>query len=296
MSEFSPPSLSGDPAGNGQEALTPEAIEPVLADFRSWLEHAATVALPCPPAAPDLQPLDLHTLLAQFVAVRHEVTLQTRASRAQQEQQAATLEQLQHAVDLLEEARTESGQVNQQVVEDAVRPLLKTLVDAYDALARAEREVRRIRDEILACFTDTNALTARAQTDSEAQTPVRPVSSLWARWFRRGTTTATVIDSGQNGGRPVAASSALTERIRALLDSVVTGYTMSVQRIARALETAGLEAIGCVGQEFDPELMEVVAVASDSGRPAGAVIEEVRRGYRWRGRVFRYAQVSVAKP
>ena len=34
---------------------------------------------------------------------------------------------------------------------------------------------------------------------------------------------------------------------------------------------------------------------ADSGRPSGEVIEEVRRGYLWNGRVFRYAQVRVAK-
>jgi len=59
----------------------------VLADFRSWLERAPAPAVP--PAVP--QPLDLHTLLSQFVALRHEVNLQTKASRAQQEQNAEAI-------------------------------------------------------------------------------------------------------------------------------------------------------------------------------------------------------------
>ena len=70
---------------------------------------------------------------------------------------------------------------------------------------------------------------------------------------------------------------------------------MSLQRVERALQQQGLEAIPAAGQPFDPERMEVVAVVADSGRPSGEVVEEVRRGYLWRGRVFRYAQVSVAK-
>ena len=86
------------------------------------------------------------------------------------------------------------------------------------------------------------------------------------------------------------------ERLDQLIDSIITGYGMSLQRLERVLQHAGLEAIGCVGEPFDPEKMEVVAAVADSGRPAGEVIEEVRRGYLWRGRVFRYAQVSVAKP
>ena len=84
--------------------------------------------------------------------------------------------------------------------------------------------------------------------------------------------------------------------LRRMLDSLVTGYAMSLQRLERAVQQCGLEPIPCVGQPFDPERMEVVEVVSDPARPAGEVVEEVRRGYLWRGRVFRYAQVSVNKP
>ena len=38
-----------------------------------------------------------------------------------------------------------------------------------------------------------------------------------------------------------------------VLDSVVTGYTMSVQRVERALRQLGLETIQTVGEPFDPE-------------------------------------------
>ena len=37
------------------------------------------------PPPPPAEPVDLHTLLGQFLAVRHEVNLQTKAVRAQQE-------------------------------------------------------------------------------------------------------------------------------------------------------------------------------------------------------------------
>src|SRR5437870_528198 len=100
MSEYPPPSISGNAVGDGQEALNPETIESVLADFRAWLQHAAAVP---PPAEPlDVEPLDLHTLLAQFVALRHEVNLQTRSARVQQEQNASALEQLTQALEMLE--------------------------------------------------------------------------------------------------------------------------------------------------------------------------------------------------
>jgi molecular chaperone GrpE (heat shock protein) len=42
--------------------------------------------------------------------------------------------------------------------------------------------------------------------------------------------------------------------------------------------------------------MEVVEAVTEAGRERTEVIEEVRRGYLWRGRVFRFAQVRVARP
>jgi molecular chaperone GrpE len=41
--------------------------------------------------------------------------------------------------------------------------------------------------------------------------------------------------------------------------------------------------------------MEALEIVASSGRPSGEVIDEVRRGYVWRGRVFRFAQVRVAQ-
>ncbi len=70
---------------------------------------------------------------------------------------------------------------------------------------------------------------------------------------------------------------------------------MSLQRVERALRQHGLEAMPAAGERFDPERMEVVEAVAESGRPSGEVIDEVRRGYLWNGRVFRYAQVRVAK-
>jgi len=64
--------------------LTPEKIEAVLSDFRDWLGHLP--ALPEAAPADAAEPIDLHTLLGQFIAVRHDVNLQTKAVRAQQEQ------------------------------------------------------------------------------------------------------------------------------------------------------------------------------------------------------------------
>src|SRR4051812_35375775 len=122
MSQPPPPSLPGSLVGDRQAALTPEAVETVLADFRSWLQQAAVTSAEPLPVAP-AESIDLHTLLGQFVALKHEVNLQTKAVRAQQEQSAETLRQLGEAVDLLKQAETRAAAADQFGEDELVRPL-----------------------------------------------------------------------------------------------------------------------------------------------------------------------------
>ena len=202
----------------------------MLADFRRWLEDLASSASEPPVAdAPGSPAVDLATIVAAFTALRHEVNLQTKATRAQSEQLAAALER-------------QPAEKN----DDSSRPLVKAVVEAYDALTRTTIEIDRLR-----------------------QNAVAPVS-LWQRLFPR------------------------KESSDDRLAAAVTGLRMSERRIERLMSEVGLEPVESVGRPFDPETTEAVeAVASE--QPPGTVVEELRRGYRWRGRVFRFAQVRVAK-
>lgn len=272
--------------------MTPERIEAVLGDFRSWL-HELAERQEAPSQAEPVPPIDLHTLLAQFTALRHEVHLQTRSARTQQEQNAETLQQLSKAMASLQR-HEEAEQVEVQQAEDELlRPLLKTLVDLADALALARREVVRGREALLSSL---EPLSQVPETRVQAATPPVPEPrSWWQRWFG-SPSESRGLAAGAETEPPVPDAQLAADRARRLIDSLVTGYAMSLQRVERALQQHGLEPIPSVGQPFDPERMEVVEVISQTDRPAGEVVEEARRGYLWRGRVFRYAQVAVAKP
>ncbi len=262
------------------------AVEGVLSDFRAWLQQVAAASsasfqglLAAGPGTEE--PIDLHTLLGQFLALRHEVNLQTRAVRAQQEQNAETLRQLSQAVQAVRQATPAAEPAAPTSAEDPARPLLKSLVELYDALAPAEREVQRVARAI------------GPELDRLAELvnpPPGPSPSLWARLFGGRRTPAADEAEHRHQARQAL------EHMRQVLGSLLTGYGMSLQRLERTLQQQGLEAIPTVGRPFDPERMEVVDVVTDSDRPAGEVVEELRRGYLWRGRVFRYALVRVAKP
>jgi molecular chaperone GrpE len=300
MSEPPPSGVAEGSAVAGQQALTPEAVEAVLADFRTWLvEFADAPTANHQTDAPAAEAIDLHTLLGQFIALRHEVNLQTRATRAQQEQNAETLRQL-------AQAQAVANQAEQKGREEYERPLLKSLVDLHDALSLAAREVQRVRDAVLPMLEQcAQEAETEGETPPAAPMPSAPIATFWSRW--RGT--PTVDPAAEVHARWEAWWKRMTEqrqrreeqarqgaeRLRQMLTALTTGYTMSVQRVERALRQHGLDAITAVGAAFDPETMEVVEAILDSGQPSGTVIDEVRRGYLWNGRVFRCAQVRVAK-
>ena len=86
------------------------------------------------------------------------------------------------------------------------------------------------------------------------------------------------------------------ERVRQLLASLVTGYTMSLQRIERALRQHGLEAIPTAwASRSIPSHGSAWRWSPTAAGRRARCVEEVRRGYLWNGRVFRYAQVRVAR-
>jgi molecular chaperone GrpE (heat shock protein) len=283
MSDEAPADFAGHVAVDAGTHLTPETIETVLNDFRGWLQQAASAAEPAAPA--DEAAFSWHGLTAEFTALRQEVNLLTRAARTQQEQNAETLRQLGDCVQALEKARAEQDRDD----SESLRPLLKTLVDLYDALALARREVQRVEIAI------GELLGPDEPQETQDIEPLPP--RRWWQWWSRprprpGPTGAPEGGTGL-GHEPKRAAA---QQVRQFFASVVTGYTMSLQRVDRALDQHDLEPIICVGEPFDPEYMEVVEVVSDPERSGTEVLEEVRRGYLWHDRLFRYAQVRVARP
>jgi hypothetical protein len=83
------------------------------------------------------------------------------------------------------------------------------------------------------------------------------------------------------------------ELSRGLFDSLLDGYRLTQNRLQKAMIAAELERIACVGAAVDPHEMTVVATVRDSNLVPGTVVAEVRRGYRWKGKVVRFAEVQA---
>jgi molecular chaperone GrpE len=306
MPESPTPGIAEGAAERRAEVLTPEKIEAVLADFRTWLQQLAASGGTAELSPPAAEPIDLHNLLGTMLALKQEVNLQTRAVRVQQEMNIETLRQLSVA---LEELRRVEPEPDPGDEESALRSLLKAIVDVYDAFSLARRELQRVQESVLPLL-DRFRMEEEPLPEMPPESPGRPAAqpTLWQHLFG-GSSEALPADvppvwrqallklrercEREQQQRRDNAEAA--ERLRQVFESVVTGYTMSLQRVERVLSQFDLQPIPVVGEAFDPERMEVIEATVNSGRPPGEVLEEVRRGYLWRGRVFRYAQVRVAK-
>ena len=74
----------------------------------------------------------------------------------------------------------------------------------------------------------------------------------------------------------------------------VEGVAAINRKLLSLLESEGVTPFEAVGKAFDPREHEAIAQVPGSGKPAGEVIAEHRKGWRIRDRILRPAVVSVA--
>jgi molecular chaperone GrpE len=248
--------------------------EQVLGQLRQWLEEVraeAEAAGETSETANRPEAVGLAELVRQFTALRHEVKLQTRSARNLEEQTAA-------AVKALGEAAAQWRSIEPKEAEAAQRaaaPLVETLADLDEALQRGQAVMeaarRRIAEQSFEPFQ-------RRLKEIHAGQPA------WKRWLGAGWFEQ-VRDLAQQ----------TADEQRKVLDSLVEGYDLVRGRLQRAMRREGLEQIASLGRPVDPHTMTVVEAVEDPAQLPGTVVEEVRPGYRWQGRVLRFAEVRAVR-
>jgi molecular chaperone GrpE len=77
--------------------------------------------------------------------------------------------------------------------------------------------------------------------------------------------------------------------------SLQAGVLMVYNQLKSTLASAGLEEIDARGKVFDPNLHEAVSQQESAEVPEGNVVQQIRKGYKFRNRLVRPAGVIVAK-
>jgi molecular chaperone GrpE len=256
----------------------PTDDEALLDRFRDWLRDARAEADGLngdqvdPPSGPEV---GLYRLAEEFTALRHEVKLETKGSRGLQEQIDTLLPALRQAIDQFRSVAPKE----EQAVSAVGKPMAEAMADLDEALARGRLEIEKARDRL-------EAEAAELATSIESN-----LDSLFKgfSWFRRRSLRAyheqvrTLVDQQVGKPRP------------GLFDALLEGYGLIQDRLRKAMDAGQVRRIDTFGRAVDPALMTVLEVVDLPGRISGQVVDEARRGYTWRGRVLRYAEVRAVR-
>ncbi|WP_161629891.1 nucleotide exchange factor GrpE [Desulfogranum japonicum] len=80
----------------------------------------------------------------------------------------------------------------------------------------------------------------------------------------------------------------------AKLQSMLEGLDLTQKGLVAALEKFGVEALDSVGQPFNPDEQDALTMEAHDTIPANHVVREYAKGYRFKDRVLRHAQVVVS--
>ena len=78
-------------------------------------------------------------------------------------------------------------------------------------------------------------------------------------------------------------------------ENLKQGISLMFEQVRIFLEKNGVEEIGKIGEEFNPELHDAISIQEVENANSGEIISVFRKGYKIKDRIIRHAMVIVAK-
>ena len=78
-------------------------------------------------------------------------------------------------------------------------------------------------------------------------------------------------------------------------ENLKQGISLIFEQVRIFLEKNGVEEIGKIGEEFNPELHEAISIQEVENANSGEIISVFRKGYKIKDKIIRHAMVIVAK-
>lgn len=97
-----------------------------------------------------------------------------------------------------------------------------------------------------------------------------------------------------NLDRAVAQGSTAADDDTQKLDSMLQGLELTRKGLVSTLERFGVEPLAAVGLPFNPDEHDALTMEASDEMPTNHVLREFARGYRFKDRVLRHAQVVVS--
>ena len=112
--------------------------------------------------------------------------------------------------------------------------------------------------------------------------------------YRKRSAAQLIDESDRNSGRIVEGLLAVLDACEAAMAHDMAGVEPIFTAMLTALQKQGLEVLDLVNTVFDPSVADaVVHEPADVDGDETKVVEVLRTGYRWKGRVLRAAMVKV---
>lgn len=97
-----------------------------------------------------------------------------------------------------------------------------------------------------------------------------------------------------NLDRAIEQGAAATDEDGAQLQSLLKGLELTRKGLVATLERFGVEPLDSIGHPFNPDEHDAMTMEADEDIPANHVLREYAKGYRFKDRVLRHAQVVVS--
>jgi len=188
-----------------------------------------------------------------------------------------TPEQIQQLKERAKTAKADEKQAHEQVVDLIVPgPLTPEQIQQLKERAAKADEYRERLLREAADFDNYKKRAARERQDAVAFANESLLRKLMP-----------VLDSFEMALAAAASDGAAAPSLQA-------GVLMVYNQLKSALADAGLEEIDARGKTFDPNLHEAVSQQESADVPEGNVLQQIRKGYKFRNRLVRPAGVIVA--
>ena len=144
-------------------------------------------------------------------------------------------------------------------------------------LGECEMKLAEMRDTVLRERADVDNQRKRLQRDLEQ-----------ARRFANEKLLADLLPVLDNLERALAAESGDPSALRG-------GVELTLRELTRVVDASGLKGVGQVGEAFDPERHQAMAMVDSTAQASGQIVAVMQKGYVLNDRLLRPALVSVAK-
>ena len=151
--------------------------------------------------------------------------------------------------------------------------------DVADQLAKALEKNRELEDKLLRMAAEQENFKKRMQRERETALKYAEEAIL-----------REILPSLDNLERAVEQCKC-TPNAEVLL----TGVEMTCKGLLNTLEKFGVKALSGVGQPFDPNFHEAVAMEASADVPENQILQEYQKGYMFKDRLIRAAKVVVSK-